>query len=70
MLKKLPNVVYFSIFVDIRLTKMDWFIFLAVADHFIKNNKQVITIRPIIKVKILEINQKFKRINLLIKDTK
>ncbi|GBF82408.1 Tex family protein [Aphanothece sacrum] len=64
----ITNVVNFGAFVDIGVHQDGLVHISQLANYFIKDPKQVVKVGQVVKVKVLEVNEQLKRINLSIKD--
>jgi uncharacterized protein len=58
------NVVNFGAFVDIGVHQDGLVHVSQIADHFVRDPKEIVKVGQVVKVKVLEINQKLKRISL------
>ncbi|ACK66848.1 RNA binding S1 domain protein [Rippkaea orientalis PCC 8801] len=63
----ITNVVNFGAFVDIGVHQDGLVHISQLADYFIKDPKEVVKVGQVVKVKVLEVNEKLKRINLSMK---
>ncbi|MDJ0743889.1 MAG: Tex family protein [Xenococcaceae cyanobacterium MO_167.B27] len=62
------NVVNFGAFVDIGVHQDGLVHISQLADHFVADPKQIIQVGQIVKVRVLEVNEKLRRISLSLKD--
>jgi uncharacterized protein len=63
----ITNVVNFGAFVDIGVHQDGLVHISQLADRFVKDPKEVVQVGQVVKVRVLEINEKLKRISLSIK---
>jgi protein Tex len=66
----ITNVVNFGAFVDLGVHQDGLIHISQLADQFVKDPNDVVKVGQVIKVKILEVNEKLKRISLSLKDLK
>ena len=62
------NVVNFGAFVDIGVHQDGLVHISQLADHFVEDPKQIIHVGQIVKVQVLEVNEKLRRISLSMKE--
>ncbi len=64
----ITNVVNFGAFVDIGIHQDGLIHISQLANYFVNDPKQIVKVGQVVKVKVLEVNEKLKRINLSMKD--
>lgn len=64
----ITNVVNFGAFVDIGVHQDGLIHISQLANYFVKDPKEIVKVGQVVKVKVLEINEKLKRISLSMKD--